>query len=215
MKVLLIGSCGRMGQNMQEMLTERGIEYVGIDKNNRQDAKNYACDVILDFSNANCLHENLLLAEEKHLPIVVATTNHTEENIKEIQQKKDKMTIFLESNFSEMFHVMLKFIRQFQNMKTCDFVVQESHHKHKKDVPSGSCKQILEEFKKYDICPTVSCFRVGEVVGEHKICAYSGHEKLEISHTVSNRRVFCEGAIKACEFVIGKPYGLYSMDDII
>ena len=215
MKILLIGSSGRMGRNMQEVLKEKGIGYVGIDKNNRQDAENCQCDVILDFSSASCLHENLLLAERKRLPIVVATTNHTEENIKEIERQKSKIAIFLDSNFSELFHVMLKFIKQFQNLQTCDFVVQESHHKHRKDTPSGSCKQILKEFKKYEISPTVSCFRVGEVVGEHKICAYSGHEKLEISHTASNRKVFCEGAIKACEFVIGKSCGLYCMDDIV
>ncbi len=215
MKVLLIGCAGRMGSMMQQELDKEQVEYLGIDKNNRTDAENFDYNVVVDFSSAQCLYENLLLAAKKKAAIIIATTNHDEKNLKEIEKFKDEIAIFMEPNFSLMFHVLLKTIKNFKCLGGNDVFVQEIHHRHKKDAPSGSCKQILNELNKIGINPVVSCLRLGEVVGEHSISIYANNEVLKISHSALNRSVFCEGVIKACKFIENKHEGLYSMDDLL
>ena len=59
MKILLIGANGRMGQAMQKVMAQKGIEFFGVDKDNRLNAKSVDCDVIVDFSSADALEDNL------------------------------------------------------------------------------------------------------------------------------------------------------------
>lgn len=215
MKVLLIGCEGRMGRMMQQELKKEQIEYLGIDKQNRNDAENFDYNIVIDFSSADSLHQNLLLAAKKNAGIIIATTNHSEKNLQEIEEYKNKIAIFMESNFSEMFHVLLKMIENLKSLSRHDCYVQEIHHKHKKDVPSGSCKQILQRLSQIDIRPTVSCLRLGEVVGEHSVAIYANNEVLKLEHSALSRAVFCEGVIKACRFLEGKHSGIFCMGNLI
>lgn len=215
MNVLLIGSNGKMGKKMQALLSQKRYNFLGIDKENRKDADPFQADVIIDFSSAECLKDNLEIAKEKHIPIVIATTNHDESNLKLIEESKNIIPIFMSSNFSFMFQVLLQIARCLQSLNYCDFTVQDIHHKHKKDSPSGSCKQILEILDRQKITPQISSFRVGEIVGIHNIQAFSENECLEIKHQVFDRQVFCEGALKAAEFLISKTNGLYTMQDLL
>lgn len=204
-----------MGRQMQELLSKNNIEYLGIDKDNRKDAENFDADVIVDFSSYLCLLENLKLAYSKKIPIVIATTNHNEENLKSIEKYKQEIPIFLTSNFSFMFYALLKIVKNLAILKDCDFILEETHHKHKKDSPSGSCKEILKILNQFNITPQVSCYRVGETIGNHAIKVFANNESLEISHNVTSREVFCEGALKACQFILNKKSGLYSMTDLL
>lgn len=215
MKVILIGSEGKMGQKMQNLLKKHEISYLGIDKFNRNDANSYDADVILDFSSSECLEENLNLAKSKKIPIVIATTNHDEKNLSSIEDAKNEIPIFLSSNFSILFYILLKMLSQIENLDDCDFVVEETHHKHKKDSPSGSCKEILKILNNKNIFPVVSSYRIGEVVGIHNLKIYSPSESLEIKHQVFDRDVFCYGALKACEYIVTKNSGLYFMEDML
>ena len=214
MKIFLIGLNGKMGQTVQAVLAKENIDFCGIDLNNRNE-KCSDCDVILDFSSALSLKENLLLAKENNLPIVIATTGHDESNLKLLQQMKEHIPIFLSSNFSILFNIFLKCLDNFANLGFCDFVVEESHHKHKKDSPSGSCKDILKKLDEQKINYTVHCNRVGDVIGEHKLRIFGENEILEISHTALSREVFARGALKACKYILNKPNGLYTMKNLI
>ena len=215
MKILLIGANGRMGQAMQKVMAQKGIEFFGVDKDNRLNAKSVDCDVIVDFSSADALEDNLSLARKKQVPIVIATTGHGEKNLQFIQKAKDEIAIFLSSNFSMLFNVMLKIIDNFQKLDFCEFLVEETHHRFKKDSPSGSCKELIKKLQQFDLPFTLTCHRVGDVVGEHKIKIYGENEALELSHNALSREVFCNGALKACEFISSKQKGLYSMQDLI
>ncbi len=215
MKVLLIGCNGKMGKEMAALLNERGIEFLGIDKENRDDAINFSPDVALDFSSSACLEENLILSSSKGCPIVIATTNHNENNIKLIEKYKNEIPIFLSTNFSILFNLMLKMLKNIKKIDNFDIIVEETHHKHKKDSPSGSCKEIIKTLSQEGFFPQVCAYRVGEIVGEHSVKVVFNNEILQISHTALNRRVFCEGALNACQFVISKKSGLYCMNDIL
>lgn len=214
MKVLLIGSEGRMGQSMKLFLKQQGCVFYGIDKNNRE-IDNFNFDVIVDFSSAEALEENLTLALSHKVPIVIATTNHTKHNYELIKKYKQGIPIFMSSNFSILFNVMLKMINSLKVVKDFQFVVTEKHHKTKKDKPSGSAKQIIKNLNLIKVKPKVYCHRVGDVVGEHSIFVYGENEYLSLSHTAISRQVFCGGAYMACEYILNKPNGLYNMENLL
>lgn len=60
-----------------------------------------------------------------------------------------------------------------------------------------------------------SSIRGGNIVGEHTIKFFSENETFEIKHSCYSRSVFADGALKAAEWIIDKPNGLYSMEDLI
>ena len=215
MRVLIIGSNGKMGKKMQSQLKKENIDFFGIDKENRLEAENYKCDVVVDFSTAECLKENLLLAEKKKVPIVIATTNHSADNLFEIEKSKKNIAIFMASNFSILFSVLLKMLKNLKILQENDIVVEEIHHKQKKDSPSGSCKEIIKVLEECGQNPIINSLRVGDVVGNHSVSIYGKNEILEISHRVFDRDVFCQGVVKACKFIIEKKSGLFNMNDLI
>ena len=215
MKILIIGANGRMGKCMQEECKNRGVSFVAVDKDDRFKAKNFDGDVILDFSVASALKDNLALAKRLNLPLVIATTGHDEDGLKLIKDQKNFIPIFISSNFSLLFNFLLSLLENFFVVKGCDFVVSETHHKHKMDSPSGSCKEIIKILEKNDIYPTVASFRAGEVVGRHEIEIFDDYESLKITHNANSRTLFCQGALRACQYILDKPNGLYSMGDLL
>lgn len=204
-----------MGQKMMALLKQCGHEYCAVDVDTRCEADNFDADIIVDFSSSDCLKENLDLAVRKNIPIVIGTTNHSDENFAQIDKFKTRIPIFMASNFSILFNVLLELCSGLKSLKHCDILVEEVHHKHKKDSPSGSCKEILKILQEINIAPQVTAHRVGEVIGNHSIKIYNGFESMEISHEVSDREVFCEGALRACEFLLNKPCGLYTMKNLL
>ena len=212
MKILLIGSKGKMGQEMSKLLLQKNIQFFGIDQNDKVDKK-FCPDVILDFSCQSALQQNLDLAKFYKVPIVIATTNHTKQNVSIIKQHSKTLPVFMSSNFSVLFNVMLKMCKNLGG--NFEYVLTETHHKTKKDIPSGSAKMLIQNLKKNNISPKVVCHRVSDVVGEHELKIYSPNEILNICHTAFSRQVFCIGAKLACEFILKKNKGLFGMEDLI
>ena len=92
----------------------------------------------------------------------------------------------------------------------------EAHHSHKKDAPSGTAKkigQILADATGREI--TIHAIRLGDIVGDHTIIFCGNSERIEISHRAHSRDLFALGALKAARWVVSKPAGLYSMQDVL
>lgn len=215
MKILIVGANGKMGQMMQEYLKKINCEYFCIDKLNIEDYKNIKCDILLDFSSYLALKQNLKIAKTKKIPIVIGTTNHNEKNYELISKYKKYIPIFLSSNFSIGFNVILQMLNQLKKIKTYQFVIIEKHHKSKKDCPSGSAKEIEKILLKQDISFNTISLRVGEVVGEHSVFAYGENEIVELKHTAQNKMLFCEGAYNVCKYMLKQPNGYYTMEDFL
>lgn len=215
MKITIIGANGRMGKKLCKYCDLSNIEYIAVDKHNRQDLLNKNLDAVIDFSLAQCLQQNLEFAKTNNIPIVIATTAHTDAQKQLIKQTSKTIPIFLASNLSVQFALFKNLIKNLSTLKSCDFVLQEMHHVHKKDKPSGSAISLITELNKLKIKPKVYSVRAGEEVGTHTLTIFSKHENLTICHNVKDRQVFCEGAIKACEFLLTKKAGLYTMEDLI
>ena len=96
-----------------------------------------------------------------------------------------------------------------------DFQVSEIHHRDKKDRPSGTAKHLqslLEE--KISNLPEPLVARSGGVFGKHEVAATSNEEILSITHLALNRKVFAVGAVKAAQWIQGKPAGRYELADL-
>ncbi len=215
MKILVIGSKGRMGSLLCEVARRSGHEAFGVDIDDRKKAEEVEAEVIVDFSSSTCLKENLELAKRKKLPIVVATTGHNEENLRLIEEYKEQNAVFVGSNLSILFNLLLKTAKSMEIPYESDVILEETHHKHKVDSPSGSAKELLNVLNYDKDKVKVISNRVGEVVGVHTLSIFLGHERLDITHTCQSREVFCEGTIRACEFMRDKTKGLFTMQDLL
>ncbi len=215
MKVLLVGSEGKMGKEMSKYFDEHCIEYFKIDVDNRDIIKNIDYDIVLDFSTSDALPDNLNLAYKRKCPLVIATTNHKMQNIRLIKKYSKSIPIFMSANFSILFTLFKRFMTSLKKVENLEAVLSEVHHKNKKDKPSGSAKELIKILNKKGIDLKVHAYRVGDVVGEHEITFYLKDEKLEIKHTANSKQVFCNGAYLACKFIKNKKIGLYTMEDII
>lgn len=215
MKVLLIGANGRMGTQMQKYMNKIGVDFCAVDQDNLQNADEYNFDVVVDFSCFSALSQNLKIALSKNKPILIATTNHTSTNEHMIKLASKQIPVAVCPNLSIGFACVMQMLKNLKPINNYDFVLTETHHKQKKDAPSGSAKQMLEQLNKYNITPDVKAFRVGSVAGEHCLYAYGDNEIIEIKHTALSREIFCEGAIKICEKLINCKQDLYKIKDLL
>ena len=88
----------------------------------------------------------------------------------------------------------------------------------KKDAPSGTAKtlaEIVNRSRTSDSPVPIQSIREGDVVGDHTIVFIGPGERLELTHHATNREIFARGALRAAAWIIGKPAGLYSMQDVL
>jgi 4-hydroxy-tetrahydrodipicolinate reductase len=94
--------------------------------------------------------------------------------------------------------------------------IVETHHTMKKDAPSGTAKtlaDILRAVRNSEI--PIQSIREGDVVGEHIVIFSGPGESLELRHRAANRGIFAGGALRAAKWIVDKPAGLYSMQNVL
>jgi len=98
-----------------------------------------------------------------------------------------------------------------------DVGINDAHHKHKKDSPSGTAKALGAAVSAGDstIQPHYAAQRLGNIVGEHQVLFVGDGEILAINHSVTDRAIFARGALAAAAWLTGKPAGLYGMNDVL
>ncbi len=247
MNVLLNGANGRMGKEIIE--ASKNFEEVsivcGIDRieNNEMEFPIYddvdkikeKVDVIIDFSVPQATFKILKYALANKIPMVIATTGFSIEELKEIEEASRELPIFRSSNMSLDINLMASLVQKVAEiLKESDIEIIETHHNRKIDSPSGTAilladaiNKVFENEKTYTFDRMqkrekrnkneigFSSIRGGNVVGEHIVQFFSENETLEIKHTTYSRQVFAEGAIKAAKFIIGQKPNLYDMKNII
>lgn len=246
-KVLINGCNGRMGQvlareidRFPNLLLACGFDINDDGKNtfpvysNINDIKERP-DVIVDFSIPVATFNILKYAKKENVPVVIATTGFTKEQLDEIKEISKSIPVFQSSNMSFDINLMKKVVAEVaKNLKGTDIEIVETHHNRKVDAPSGTAvlladaiNEVMDEkleynFNRHDIHEKrnpneigFSSIRGGNIVGEHSVMFFGEHETFEIKHTSYSRDVFAEGALKACEFIALQPAGLYGMDDMV
>ncbi|MBE9541955.1 MAG: 4-hydroxy-tetrahydrodipicolinate reductase, partial [Proteobacteria bacterium] len=141
-------------------------------------------------------------------------------------------------NMSVGINLMFKIISQLAQVLQDDYDIEiiESHHRLKKDAPSGTAvkmAQILANTLKRDLDQVavhqrkgligersreeigIQVIRAGDIVGEHTVLFAGPGERLEITHRAHSRDTFAQGAVKAAQWVVKQQPGLYDMEDVL
>ncbi len=235
MKVALLGY-GRMGKEIETISIERHHEIVlKIDIDNPQDftPQNLSnADVAIDFSIPSSAYENILKCFEANVPVVCGTTGWLDkyDEVVNICNQKEG-TFFYASNYSLGVNLFFKLNKQLAQMMNrfsdYDVKIEEVHHIHKLDAPSGTAITLaegiigeierkvtwkLDATDEEDIIG-ITAKRESEVPGIHKIKYDSTVDTIEIIHSSKSRKGLALGAVLAAEFISDKK-GVFSMNDL-
>jgi len=219
-RVLLIGAAGRMGKTVLDLAQSDGeIEIAGqCDLGDSIEPTMKNCDVAIDFSQADSINEICRAALQHGKPLVIGTTGHSQQQRNNIKEAAHSVPIVLASNFSVGVNVLFWLTQKAAELLGADFnpEIVETHHKMKKDAPSGTAKtlaEILKPVRNSEI--PIQSVREGDVVGEHTVIFSGAGESLELTHRAANRGIFAAGALRAAKWIINKPPGLYSMQNVL
>ena len=221
-RVLLIGAAGRMGKTIVDLArTDREIDIVAqCDLGDPIEPAMQDCDVAIDFSHADAITEICSAALHCNIPLIIGTTGHSQGQRQMVQETARSLPVVFASNFSVGVNVLFWLTHKAAERFGRDFDAEivETHHKTKKDAPSGTAKTLAELVKaarKIETEIPIQSIREGDVVGEHTVIFNGPAERLELTHRAASREIFARGALRAAKWITGRPPGLYSMQDVL
>ena len=234
MKIALLGY-GKMGREIETIALERGHEVIlRIGHDNIQELTAEAlkqADVAIEFSQPEAAAANIRLCTSVQLPIVVGTTGWYADYDKiSAEVSKQGGALLAATNFSigvQLFFAMNAWVAKLmQPHKSYQARIEETHHIHKKDAPSGTAITLAERMlaampdkKGWSLSPgnddlAMVAHRIDEVPGTHDVFYTSEVDEIRLTHTAYNRKGFALGAVIAAEWLQDKQ-GVYTMQDVI
>jgi len=203
-----------------------------------QDRTQTEFDVLIDFTSpAGTMHwlDYCLVARR---PIVIGTTGHSETELAAIRQAAGTIPIVKSSNMSVGINLLLRLVGQIAGAlgEEYDIEIVETHHRFKRDAPSGTALAFVEAIveatgrsRHHDVIHGrhgileerprrqigVHALRVGDTIGEHEVHFGNLGETIVLRHSAHTRDTFARGALRAAEWVVRQPPGLYSMQDVL
>ncbi len=238
-RIGIIGSEGRMGRVLVEAIAAAGHAHAGgIDFGGDPLALAQASDVLVDFSNPNALEANLDAAMTAGVPIVVGTTGLEERHHWLCDHAADRIAILQTGNTSLGVTLLAHLVREAASRlgEDWDIEITETHHRMKVDAPSGTALLLGEAAaegrgvvlaehsergrdgitgRRADGAIGFAALRGGSVAGDHSVLFLADNERLTLSHVAENRAIFAKGAIRAAQWIVGKPAGRYSMPQVL
>lgn len=248
MKIALIGY-GKMGRMIEEIALSRGHEIVSIiDIDNQEDFDSpqfQSADVAIEFTAPHVAYDNYLRAFRHHVKVVSGSTGWLKEHGDEVKRlcTEGGQTLFWSSNFSlgvTVFRAVNSYLARIMNrFDSYRPTLEEVHHIHKLDHPSGTAITLAEELvAEVDRLSgwefgqlrqpdgsvegttevpedklRIDSLREGEVPGIHTITWNSDADEITITHSAHNRRGFALGAVLAAEYT-AQHSGLLTMSDL-
>lgn len=227
-----VGACERKGN-------ATGIDYEGCTASDCLDEllPSVPGAVIIDFTAPEASVENARVAAKHGNPLVVGTTGLNKEQVAELEVSAKDVPIFFAPNMSVGINMLLKVLPDLVRAlgPAYDLEVVETHHRMKKDSPSGTALKLAQSLAEargweYDDVKKhcrdgiigerpdneigVQTLRGGDVVGEHTIYFFGPGERIEVTHRAHSRETFAAGALRAAKWLAGKEPGkLYGMAD--
>lgn len=264
-RVIISGASGRMSRRIISLIArEQGIEIsAAIEQKNHKDigkklpdltgikSKNINClitddlnkaaamsDVIIDFTTPKTTLENLKRALKFKKAIIIGTTGFSKSELYKIKKASLKIPVFFSPNMSQGVNVVFSLLKRLAKALPIDYNVEiiETHHKFKKDAPSGTAKRMAEVIAlsrghkpnmitifgrkghtglrpKNEIC--IHAVRAGSITGKHEVKFISEEDEITITHNAFSRDIFARGAVQAAKFIYKKKKGLYGQGDLI
>lgn len=262
-KVGVLGANGRMGRMLIEAISQQadvelgfasvrqGSSFIGLDAGEltgigQIGVKTQALtstlfdrvDLVIDFTLPEALEQNLNLAVEHNVALVIGTTGLSETQLSLIDKAANHIPIVFAANYSVGVNLMLNLVKTTAKVmgEYSDIEIIEAHHRFKKDAPSGTAMaighSIADELKR-DLSKVAvygregntgerdhhtigfATVRAGDIIGEHTALFASIGERIEITHKASSRLTFAKGALTAAIWLQNKAAGLYSMNQVL
>lgn len=224
LKIGLIGHSGKMGQILQELICQDPELILSGGANStaqENDLLNLAekSDVLIDFSHPNLLNSLLTAATKTKTALVIGTTGFSQEDKIEIQKAALEIPLLYSPNFS-LGIALLNQLLKLTSEKAGSLItpsIRETHHKHKKDLPSGTALFLAEEIKallNWQKPIPIEALRLDEAIGKHELFFELKDEKVTLTHEALSRKAFARGALLAAKFLYQKPSRLYKIEEI-
>jgi 4-hydroxy-tetrahydrodipicolinate reductase len=197
-----------------------------------------ASDAVIDFTIAGATARHAALAEQHKTSLVLGTTGVGADGLAALKKAASASAIMHAPNMSVGVNVLFALTEKLAATLGPEFDIEivEMHHKHKVDAPSGTALGLGEAaargrgVKLADVARRTrdghtgarpvgeigfATLRGGDVVGDHTVMFATEGERIELSHKASSRTIFARGAVRAAQWLKGRPPGLYSMRDVL
>ena len=243
LKIGITGACGRMGKRIAHLALKDpdiqvaaavdrpecpdkgkdlgkvlGVDDIGVKICGGLGDVGSELDCVIDFTLALPAMENIAICRDMGIPVVIGTTGFGPDQVSIIKETAKDIAVVFSPNMAPGVNLLFSIVAQAASAIGGDFNIKidETHHEHKKDAPSGTAAKIADVIE--SSCGKkvpVESIRQGEVVGEHGIVLENDFERLEIRHKALTRDVFAQGALKAAGFISGRKSGLFDMHDVL
>ncbi|HHT9129840.1 MAG TPA: 4-hydroxy-tetrahydrodipicolinate reductase [Candidatus Brocadiaceae bacterium] len=260
LKIAINGACGRMGARIAALAFEApelklvaalerdGHPFLGKDAGSvagcgETNIKittilSTPADVLIDFTSPESTVAIAEICAKKNIALVVGTTGLNPQQLEKMHHISQKIPCMVSPNMSVGVNVMFDLVARMAKMLEGDFDIEilETHHRFKKDSPSGTALRLAERIceatnRKMDkdviygrhgitgerpinqIC--MHAVRSGDVIGDHTVVFGSLGERIEITHKAHTRDTFARGAIRAAKFIAHKLPKMYCMADVL
>ena len=246
MRILINGMLGHMGRDVLTLAKagSRGAEAVcGVDMNNGEidgivcyDSLTNAptdIDCVVDFSHHSCTEALLAWCKANSIPLVLATTGHTDAERAAIAEAGESIPLFFAANYSLGIALLIELAKKTaEAMPDAEIEIIEKHHNRKLDAPSGTALAIGRALQ--SVRPEaelnlgrsgmakrspneigIHAIRMGNIVGDHEVIVGTMNQTITLRHEAHSRALFAEGALSAAAWLMGKSAGLYDMKDMV
>ncbi len=262
-KVIVCGGCGKMGSKVAQLIYQnKDMGLIGIieSPSHPDKGKNWGmsvglgktgviitdnleeiiqkADQIVEFTNSKVSLQHLEIISKYKKAMIVGTTGFSPEDIERISKLAQDVPFLFSPNMSLGVNLLFKLAAETAAALGDDYDIEivETHHRFKKDAPSGTAKKLAQEIakakevnldevaiygregiigerKKGEI--GIHSIRSGDITGEHTVMFTALGERLELTHKAHSRDTFAYGTIQAIKFMDGKPAGFYEMKDVL
>lgn len=249
-RIALLGASGRMGQSVLQAAAEHpgvaitaalvrpGSETLGWESHGLRYSGDLAAalggaDVLLDFSQPAGTAAALEACLKAKKPLVTGVTALDADLKARLAAAGRHIPVLASPNMSLGVALLTRMAEQAARVLGQDFDVeiQETHHKHKKDAPSGTALALGQAVAAARGQPApdggsrsglrqagsigFAVTRAGDIVGDHTVLFAGAGERLELTHRAQSRATFAQGALDAARWIVGKPAGVYSLADLL
>tara|TARA_B100001250_G_scaffold414112_1_gene450745 strand:- start:561 stop:1367 length:807 start_codon:yes stop_codon:yes gene_type:complete len=195
-------------------------------------------DVVIDFTLATSVIQNIDKCLSSNIKMVIGTTGLNEKDHLRIKSAANEIAIVFAPNMSVGVNLCFKLLEMASSVigKDADVEIIEAHHRDKKDAPSGTAIRMGEIVAETTERNLKNCavygregitgprdmktigfetIRAGDIVGDHTVVFAATGERVEITHKATSRKTFASGAVRAAQWLISKKKGLFDMQDVL
>lgn len=194
--------------------------------------------VMIDFTAPQAAMTHAAIAARANVPVVVGTTGLSAADLARIKDLSTSAPCVVSPNMSVGVNVLLKVLTEVASTlgEEYDVEIVETHHRFKQDAPSGTAlkmAQVIAQALGRELDATgiygrkglvgarskeeiaIHALRAGDVIGDHTVIFGGMGERIEVTHRAHSRDNFARGALRAAQWIIGQPPGLYDMQDVL